>query len=42
MFQVCTKAADQVMGLIIFQYCILALTLVYNYKKPHMIPPVPI
>ena len=36
------KALDQVMGLLILQYCILSSTLVYQYHKPHMSLPVPI
>ena len=31
MFQVCNQSVDQLIGLFIFQYCILASNLVYHY-----------
>ena len=42
MLQVCTKEVYQVMGLFVFQSCILASILVYHYHKPHLRLPVPI
>ena len=42
MLQVFTQVVDQVMGLLVFQSCILSSTLVYHYQKPYLILPLPI
>ena len=42
MIQVCTQAVDQLMRLSVFQYFILASTLVYQSHKPHPSLPVSI
>ena len=42
MFQVCTQAVDQVMGFLIFKFCIPASNLLYHSHKPHLMLPVPI
>ena len=42
MFQVFTQELDQAMGLLVFQYLILASNLVYCSHKPHLILPVSI
>ena len=40
-FQVFNQVLDQVVGLIIFQSCIIASTLVYHSHKHHTSVPVP-
>ena len=40
MLQVCTQAVEQGIGLPVFKFCILALTLVYRSHKPYMSLPV--
>ena len=42
MFQVCTQAVDQVMGLPVFQYWIIDSNLVHHSHKPHLSLPVSI